>query len=110
CLVKKSAIVIGTTGHTAEQLDDIDRAAKTVSVLKATNMSLGVNVLFKLAGQVAAALGDHYDIEIVETHHRFKVDAPSGTAVTLRDEVVKATGRDVQKDVVYGREGETGQR
>lgn len=110
CLVKKRPIVIGTTGHTADELESIEAAAGTIPVLKASNMSVGINLLFKLAGQVAKALGDGYDIEIVETHHRFKADAPSGTAVTLRDEILKATGRDADKDVIYGRQGEFGQR
>lgn len=110
CLTARQAIVIGTTGHTPEQNQRIDEAARTIPVLKATNMSLGVNLLFKLAGQVAGALGEDYDIEIVETHHRFKVDAPSGTAMTLRDEVLDATGRDADQDVIYGRQGNVGQR
>jgi len=110
CLVKKRPIVIGTTGHNSDELEQIEAAAKTIPLLKASNMSVGVNLLFKLAGQVAVALGDGYDIEIVETHHRFKADAPSGTAVTLRDEIIKATGRDAEKDVIYGRQGKTGRR
>ncbi len=110
CLTYKRAMVIGTTGHSAEQLRAIEAAGQRIAVLKATNMSIGVNVLFKLAGEVAAALGDGYDVEIIETHHRFKVDAPSGTALTLRDRIVRATGRDAEGDVIYGRHGETGQR
>lgn len=110
CLARKRPIVIGTTGHTPDQLQQIEQAAQAIPVLKATNMSVGVNLLFKLVAQVAAALGDDYDIEIVETHHRFKADAPSGTAVSLRDSILNATGRDVEKDVVYGRRGITGQR
>jgi len=69
-----------------------------------------VNLLFKLAAQVAAALGEDYDIEIVEAHHRFKADAPSGTAIALRDAIIQATGRDPDEDVIYGRHGLTGQR
>lgn len=110
CLVKKRAIVIGTTGHTPEQNNAIEEAAKTIPVLKASNMSVGMNLLFKLVGQVASILGDDYDIEIVESHHRFKADAPSGTALSLRDSIVKATGRDADKDVIYGRKGDTGRR
>lgn len=110
CMANRRGMVIGTTGHSAAQLTAIEQAAATIPVLKATNMSVGVNVMFRLAAQVAAALGEEYDIEIVETHHRFKVDAPSGTAVTLRDEIVRATGRDAEQDVVHGRQGETGQR
>ena len=110
CMAKQRGIVIGTTGHTPEQNRAIDAAAKTIPVLKASNMSVGMNLLFKLVGQVAAVLGDDYDIEIVEAHHRFKADAPSGTALSLRDSILKATGRDVEKDVIYGRKGDTGQR
>ncbi|MGQ9651383.1 MAG: 4-hydroxy-tetrahydrodipicolinate reductase [Phycisphaerae bacterium] len=110
CLVKKRAIVIGTTGHTPEQNNEIQAAAKTIPVLKASNMSVGMNLLFKLVGQMAAILGDDYDIEIVEAHHRFKADAPSGTALSLRDSIIKATGRDADKDVIYGRKGDTGHR
>ena len=110
CLAVKRAIVIGTTGHAPEQIERIERAAKTIPVLKAANMSVGVNLMLKLAGQVAASLGEDYDVEIVETHHRFKVDAPSGTALALRDSIIEATGRYAAKDVVYGRRGETGKR
>jgi len=110
CLVHKRPIVIGTTGHSVGQLADIDKAAATIPVLKASNMSVGVNLMFQLVGQMAAALGDDYDVEIVESHHRFKVDAPSGTALTLRDAIVSATGRDAERDVIYGRHGKTGQR
>jgi 4-hydroxy-tetrahydrodipicolinate reductase len=110
CRASRKPIVIGTTGHSTDQLLAIEEAGAVIPVLKAANMSLGVNLLFKLAAEVAAALGDDYDIEIVESHHRFKVDAPSGTALALRDAVVNATGRDAQADVIYGREGQTGQR
>jgi len=104
------AMVIGTTGHSHEQLATLRQAAQTIPILKAGNMSLGVNVLFRLAGQVAQALGSDYDIEIVEHHHRYKVDAPSGTALGLLQSITDATGRDAVKDVVYGREGHTGER
>ncbi|HON68974.1 MAG TPA: 4-hydroxy-tetrahydrodipicolinate reductase [Phycisphaerae bacterium] len=110
CLVAKRGIVIGTTGHSPDQLATIEQAAGSIPVLKAANMSLGVNVLLKVVAEVAAALGDGYDIEIVEAHHRFKMDAPSGTALALRDSILKATGRDANRDVIYGRQGQTGQR
>ncbi|GMU23299.1 MAG: 4-hydroxy-tetrahydrodipicolinate reductase [Phycisphaerae bacterium] len=109
-VVCRRPIVIGTTGHSPDQAAQIESAAATIPVLKSTNMSVGVNVMFKLAAQMAAALGDDYDVEIVEAHHRFKADAPSGTAITLRDSIVKATGRDAEQDVIYGRRGNTGQR
>jgi len=110
CITYRRAIIIGTTGHTPEQLARIEAATSSIPVLKASNMSVGVNLLFKLAAQVAAVLGDDYDVEIVEAHHRFKADAPSGTAITLRDAIIQATGRDPDEDVVYGRHGNTGQR
>ena len=110
CLTYKRAMVIGTTGHSPEQLREIEAAARQIPLLKASNMSLGVNVMLGLVAEAAAALGDGYDIEIVEAHHRFKMDAPSGTALSLRDSILKATGRDPQKDVIYGRHGETGKR
>jgi len=110
CLKRKRPVIIGTTGHTAEQQEAILAASRDVAVLKATNMSVGVNLIFKLAAQVAATLGEEYDIEIVEAHHRFKLDAPSGTAITLRDEIAAATGRNAENDVIYGRQGHTGKR
>ncbi len=110
CLTCRRPMVIGTTGHTPDQLAEIERAAREIPVLKASNMSIAMNLMFKLVAQVAAALGDDYDIEIVEAHHRFKADAPSGTALTLRDSIARATGRDVNADVIYGRQGDTGKR
>ncbi len=110
CLQNRRAAVIGTTGHTAAQLAEIRAATESIPLLKAPNMSVGVNVLFRLAGEVAAALGEDYDIEVVESHHRFKADAPSGTAVELLNQICNATGRDPDADAVYGRQGQTGQR
>jgi len=110
CLQTKRPIVIGTTGHPDSQLADIAAAAQTIPVLKAPNMAVGVNVLFRLARQVAAALGEDYDVEIVETHHRFKADAPSGTALELLNQVCEATDRDPHTHAVYGRQGKTGER
>ncbi len=110
CLRAQRAVVIGTTGHSDGQLAKIRTAGQTVPVLKAPNMSVGVNVLFRMAGQVASALGEDYDIEIVESHHRFKADAPSGTAIELLNQICQATGRDPAADAVYGRHGRTGKR
>jgi 4-hydroxy-tetrahydrodipicolinate reductase len=110
CLFAKRPIVIGTTGHTPEQLAAIKKAAEHIAVLKSSNMSLGINVLLRLVGRVAQALGNDYDIEIAETHHRFKADAPSGTALALLDAILEATGRNKRDDVVYGRQGLTGPR
>ena len=110
CLTSKRAIVIGATGHSPEQTQTIVQAARVIPVVKSTNMSVGVNLMFRLVAQMASALGEGYDIEIVEAHHRFKLDAPSGTANSLRDSILKATGRDPEKDVIYGRQGITGKR
>jgi 4-hydroxy-tetrahydrodipicolinate reductase len=101
-----AAIVVGTTGHSDEQLEKLGKAGESIAVLRAANMSTGVNLLFRLVGEIAQALGDDYDIEIAETHHRFKKDSPSGTAIGLLDSILESTGR-TRKDVVHGREGVT---
>ena len=98
-------MVIGTTGLSPEQLATVKDAGKDIAVLQAANMSLGVNLLFRLVGQVAAALGDDYDIEISETHHRFKKDAPSGTAVELARKICAATKKDLDTCITHGRSG-----
>ncbi|MEZ6192817.1 MAG: 4-hydroxy-tetrahydrodipicolinate reductase [Phycisphaerales bacterium] len=99
------SLVIGTTGLDAEDEKAINDAAGTIAVLQATNMSLGVNMLFALTGQIARQLGDDYDIEVIEAHHRFKHDAPSGTAMSLVKSICDATGKDIVKDVKHGRHG-----
>ncbi len=106
CVQRKVALVIGTTGLTTDDHALIDAAAAKIAILQAPNMSLGVNLLFALAGRVAAQLGDDYDIEIVETHHRFKKDAPSGTALGIAQAICDATGKDINNDVVHGRHGD----
>jgi len=106
CYDRRVALVIGTTGLTDEDQEQIDAAAHQIPILQAPNMSLGVNLLFALAGQVAARLGDDYDIEIVEGHHRYKKDAPSGTALGIAKAICDATGKDIKKDVVHGRHGD----
>ena len=115
CVERKIAIVIGTTGLTPDDFAQIDAAAKQIPVLWAPNMSLGVNVLFKIAGEVAKMLGEDYDIEIVEGHHRFKKDAPSGTALGLADAILQATNKtraalryDRHGDDVVRQKGEVG--
>ena len=105
CVNSGSAIVIGTTGLQEDVQGAIDAAARTIAVLQAPNMSLGVNLLFALAAQSARQLGEEYDIEIIEAHHRFKVDAPSGTAFGIAEAICQATDRDMKKDVVFGRHG-----
>jgi len=103
-------LVIGTTGVAPEEQDRLlAGATDEIAVLWAPNMSVGVNLLFDTAARVAQALGLDYDIEIVEAHHRYKVDAPSGTAYGIADAIGAATGRG-RSDLVHGREGHTGER
>jgi 4-hydroxy-tetrahydrodipicolinate reductase len=103
-------IVIGSTGLTKEQTGEIRAAAETIACVLSPNMSVGVNLMFRVAADVARVLGDDYDVEIVETHHRFKKDSPSGTAVKLADSVASALGRDMKEAGVYGRRGMVGER
>ncbi|MCK5916252.1 MAG: 4-hydroxy-tetrahydrodipicolinate reductase [Deltaproteobacteria bacterium] len=104
------AMVIGTTGMTVAERQQLAIAAEKIPVVFAPNMSVGVNVLFKIAAEVAAILGEDFDVEILEAHHRLKKDAPSGTAVRLGEVVAEALGRDYQKDAVFTRQGFTGER
>ena len=112
CRKMNKPIVIGTTGHSEAQLGSLREAANAIPIVKAPNMSVGVNVLLRLARQLGAVLDNDYDVEITEAHHRFKRDAPSGTALALRDAVAK--GRRScgggEPGIVYGRHGETGDR
>lgn len=103
-------IVIGATGIKAEQLERIREAAGKTAIVQSPNMSVGVNLMFRVAADVARVLGEEFDVEIVETHHRFKKDAPSGTAVKLADVVAAALGRDMGEVGVYGRKGMVGER
>lgn len=103
-------IVIGTTGFTDEQKLLIDEAAQSTGVVFAPNMSVGVNVMFKLLEMAAKVMGDYTDIEIIEGHHRHKVDSPSGTALGMGEVIADTLGRDLKKVAVYGREGITGER
>ncbi|MEN6384354.1 MAG: 4-hydroxy-tetrahydrodipicolinate reductase [Phycisphaerales bacterium] len=93
CLKTNCALVLGTTGLSQEQIKKVDEASKKIPLIQATNMSVGMNLLFEIIGQVAEKLGQEYDIEIVEAHHRFKKDAPSGSAMTLAERIAAATGR-----------------
>ncbi len=104
------AMVIGTTGMSEAEREQIRLAAKKIPVVFAPNMSVGVNVLFKLAAEVAGIFGDDFDVEILEAHHRLKKDAPSGTAVRLGEIVADTLGRDYPQDAVFTREGFTGER
>ena len=104
------AIVIGTTGLSPDQLAALEDSARDVPIVHAPNMSVGVNLCFKLLDFAARALGDSVDVEIIEAHHRNKVDAPSGTAVRMGEIVAAALGRNLADCAVYGREGHTGVR
>lgn len=103
-------MVIGTTGFTPEQKQQISAAAREIGVVMAPNMSVGVNLCLKLLDMAARVLGDDVDIEIIEAHHRHKVDAPSGTALRMGEVVAAALGRNLGDCAVYGREGMTGAR
>jgi 4-hydroxy-tetrahydrodipicolinate reductase len=109
-LKAKVAYVLGTTGLNAKIMTLITKVSHKIPVVQSPNMSIGVNLLFRLAEITAKALDETYDIEISETHHRMKKDAPSGTAVKLLEVVAKTRKRNLQKDVVTGRDGETGAR
>ena len=104
------AMVIGTTGFSAAQKKTIDEAARRIPIAMAANFAVGVNAVYKLADTAARILGDAYDVEIIEAHHRHKVDAPSGTALKIGEVVAKALGRDLGEVARHGREGETGER
>ena len=103
-------LVVGTTGFSEEQKAQITEAAQDVAIVMAPNMSVGVNVVLRLLDMAARALSQGYDIEIIEAHHRHKVDAPSGTALKMGEVVAAALGRDLKECAVYGREGVTGER
>jgi 4-hydroxy-tetrahydrodipicolinate reductase len=110
CVAAGVPLVIGTTGFDEAGKARIAAAAKQVPIVFAPNMSVGVNLLMKLAELAARVLEDGYDIEIIEAHHRHKVDAPSGTALGLGQAVAGAINRDLAQCAVYGREGVTGER
>jgi 4-hydroxy-tetrahydrodipicolinate reductase len=103
-------MVIGTTGFNDGQKQTIAEAARETAIVFSPNMAVGVNVTFKLAEIAATILGDEYDVEIIEAHHRLKVDAPSGTALKFGEIVARALGRDLATAAVHGREGVTGER
>jgi 4-hydroxy-tetrahydrodipicolinate reductase len=105
-----AALVIGTTGLAAEHRAAIERASKRVPIVFAPNYSIGINVMLKLVADAAQTLGSSYDLEIVETHHRAKRDAPSGTALRLAEALAEATGRNLEADARYERHGDIGPR
>ncbi|WP_461521305.1 4-hydroxy-tetrahydrodipicolinate reductase [Porticoccus sp.] len=110
CGAAGKKLVVGTTGFTAEQKVQLLSVAELTGLCMASNFSTGVNLCFKLLEMAAKVLGDDVDIEIYEAHHRHKVDAPSGTALSMGEVVAKALGRDLREVAVYGREGQTGAR
>jgi len=103
-------MVIGTTGFSVEQNQTIAAAAHDIAIVMAPNMSVGTNLVFKLSDLAARVLSEGYDIEIIEAHHRHKVDAPSGTALHIGEIIAQALGRNLADCAVYGREGVTGER
>ena len=105
CRKRKIAIVVGTTGLAPSQQAAVADSAGVIPIVQAANMSVGVNVLLKVVAQVAGVLGPDYDIEIAEQHHRFKKDAPSGTAIALAKAVCAALGKDAGESMAYGRGG-----
>lgn len=110
CRERGSAIIIGTTGFDDAQKAAISDAGSDIGVVFAPNMSVGVNLCLKLLETAAKVLGDDVDIEVIEAHHRHKIDAPSGTALRMGEVVADALGRDLKECAVYGREGQTGER
>lgn len=110
CVAAKKAIVIGTTGFSADQKQIIAGAAKHIPIVFAPNMSVAVNLSFHLIETAARVIGEDSDIEILEAHHKHKVDAPSGTALRMGEIIADTLGRDLSECAVYGREGYTGER
>ncbi len=110
CAEHGKKIVIGTTGLSDQEKAELESFADKVAIMFAPNMSVGVNVTLKLLEMAASVLGDDYDVEIIEAHHRHKVDSPSGTALRMGEAVADALGRDLKECAVYGREGQIGPR
>ena len=110
CAKNGVSLVMGTTGLSDGQLTKLKDASKKIAVMQATNMSMGMNLLFATVGKVAKTLGENYDIEIVEAHHRFKKDAPSGSALSLAEHICEDTGRDYPGSLTHGREGKEATR
>ncbi|MBE59184.1 MAG: 4-hydroxy-tetrahydrodipicolinate reductase [Gammaproteobacteria bacterium] len=110
CVSREVPCVIGTTGFSADREQSISEAAKTIPVVYAPNFSVGVNVVFDLLDRAARVFGDTADIEVIEAHHRHKIDSPSGTALALGRVIANALDRDLETSAVFGREGQTGVR
>jgi 4-hydroxy-tetrahydrodipicolinate reductase len=103
-------MVIGTTGFSTVQLDELRSLAQQIPCVFSPNMSVGVNLICKVIGEMAKTLGDDYDIEIIEAHHRMKKDAPSGTALKIAEVLARSVGRDLNHVGVYARKGILGER
>ncbi|MCF6249677.1 MAG: 4-hydroxy-tetrahydrodipicolinate reductase [Methylococcaceae bacterium] len=110
CRQAGKKIVIGTTGYTDEQKAIINSAANEIAIVMAPNMSVGVNLSLKLLEMTAKVMGEYTDIEVIEAHHRHKVDAPSGTALRMGEVIAETLGRNLKDCAIYGREGDTGER
>lgn len=110
CQQASKKIVIGTTGLSDEQKQQLKQYSQDIAIVFAPNMSVGVNLCLKLLNTAAQVLNNDFDVEIIEAHHRHKVDAPSGTALAMGEVVANALGRDLKQCAVYGREGKTGER
>ncbi|WP_410686112.1 4-hydroxy-tetrahydrodipicolinate reductase [Avibacterium paragallinarum] len=110
CVQHQKKMVIGTTGFDDAGKAAIDNAAENIAIVFASNYSVGVNLVFKLLEKAAKVMGDYCDIEIIEAHHRHKVDAPSGTALSMGEHIAKTLGRDLKTHGVFCREGITGER
>lgn len=110
CRQAGKKLVIGTTGYSDAQKARINEAAKDIAIVMAPNMSVGVNLSLKLLEMTAKVMGDYTDIEVIEAHHRHKIDAPSGTALRMGEVIADTLGRDLKDCAIYGREGNTGER
>ena len=110
CRAYGKSMVIGTTGLDEDQRQELRNAGKEIAIVFAPNMSVGVNLCMKLLQTAAEVLGDEYDVEIIDAHHRHKVDAPSGTALRMGEVIAKNLGRDLNECAIYGRQGHTGER
>ena len=106
----KKAMLIGTTGLSGGQVREIEQASKFIPIMLSPNMSLGVNLLFELVKKAASVLDESYDVEIIETHHHFKKDAPSGTALKIAEVIAQERNINLKDEAIYGRAGEVGQR
>lgn len=110
CAERGAPMVVGTTGFTPDQLEEFKHTVSGITCVFASNFSTAMNVLFKLVEEAASILGDDYDVEVIEAHHRHKVDAPSGSAMTLAERAATGLKRNLHEVVVHGREGVVGER